>query len=302
MDGGADPASDLHLTVADRDLLLATIASAYNTADAARQLLTAISFPPALRPAFTTAIDFWAAVFGEFDKGAVPAPYRALLAAALRRYPFSIALQDLSHRYQPPRQAEGKARSAARSTLRVLVIGASPADRPIVHVGEECRAIQKAAEFGHLTVDLCLAAQAADIKRVRELRPDILHLVMHGDGENLVFQDIHGESHLVPADDVASTLQHYRDKDDIRLRGVVLASCYGRDIAHRFEAVAERVIAHNSRLDGICAVVFAGAFYEGLRENHDLRDAADTASMTALHTDRSCAAVRTGLLVLPETA
>ncbi len=297
----ADPASDLMLRPADRELLLDTIASIFSDESAARSLLMATSFPAGAMPAFTVPVDFWSRVFTEFDKGVMPAPYRALLAAALRRYPFNPVLGDLGSRHELAPPAREKPDPAAR-TLRVLVIGASPADRPLVHVGEECRAIQKAAEFGHLTIDLCLAAQAVDLVRVRELRPDIVHFVLHGDGENLIFQDIHAESHLVPADDVVAALRHYREKAGIRLRGIVLASCYGRDIAHRFAAVADRVVAHDSRLDGNCAVVFAGAFYEALRKTDDLGDAAETAALRALHTDASCADVRAGLLVLPETA
>jgi hypothetical protein len=62
---------------------------------------------------------------------------------------------------------------------------------------------------------------------------------------------------------------------------------------------ADRVVAHTGPLDDQCAVVFTGLLYQELARTPDLAVAARLAAQHALLTDRSCADMVTGLVILP---
>jgi hypothetical protein len=182
----------------------------------------------------------------------------------------------------------------------VLVVGASPTGQERIRPDREARAVVAAAEAGHLQVELAPAALATDLQRILAFRPDILHLACHGDGEHLIFEDLHGEEHLVPAEQVAATLRLYRDVAGVRLGGVVLGSCRGADIAACFAEVVDRVVAHRGSLDDACAVAFAGFLYRALRDHPDLGAAARLAAQHTLLTDETCTNVVAALVVLPD--
>ncbi|MFV2197455.1 CHAT domain-containing protein [Nocardiopsis sp. LOL_012] len=105
-------------------------------------------------------------------------------------------------------------------------------------------------------VETVQAAGPTDVWRVLDVRPDVLHLACHGEGDRLLFEDLHGEAQYVPAADLAGTLGHYRDALGVGLRGVVLSSCDGEHLAPHFTAAAGAVVAHRGRLDAPCAVAF----------------------------------------------
>ncbi|WP_440099024.1 effector-associated domain EAD1-containing protein [Streptosporangium sp. H16] len=275
------------------------LAGAFSLGPEARWLLDRAGFPPAMIPAMrdVNGGDFWWAVGREIARGVMPDGRRRLMAVAAERYPnnpvFQAALRDAA-----PETTRHPSETV--TATRVMAVGASPRGHLRVRADREARAIQEAARLGHLDVLICPAAQAADLKRLREFQPDILHLSCHGDGKNLIFEDVHGGEHPVPAGDVVETLRHHREAEGGHLRGLVLGSCHSVEIASRFTEVADQVIAHRGELDDACAIAFARHLYEDLHRIPDLGRAARNAARDAVNTDHSCTGVLTGLVVLPE--
>ena len=108
---------------------------------------------------------------------------------------------------------------------KVLLVGASPDEDDTVRADRELRELRAAARLGHLQVTAVLAAQVSDLRALLRERPDVLHLSTHGDGESLYFESSFGERQRVPVAEVIATLARYRNEDDLKLTGLVMASC-----------------------------------------------------------------------------
>lgn len=262
------------------------IAEAFPVGPPAVTLLRMAGYPAsAIRPAGDlNALEYWTRVNDDLAAGIMTDGRNRLLAAARRRYPASPAFGN-SH--------------TVTKTLRVLVVGASPSDRPPLRTDKESRAIQEAGQLGHLDIHLALAAQAADLPLIRSVRPDVLHFCCHGEDGCLILMDIHGESHAVPAETIADTLRHYQRTEDLQLRAVILGACAGATLAPAFADVAQTVIAHQTVLDDACGTEFATRLYRELNRTNDIAAAARTAAHDAAHIDAFCKPVINNLIVLP---
>jgi hypothetical protein len=254
----------------------------------ARTLLTLAGFPSYALPetGFGNALDFWSAVAEQVAVGVMADGRRQILAAARRRLPSSDKFADPARVTAPAAQ------------LRVLVIGASPDDLPHVRVDRESRAIEKAALPGRTEVKVAHAAEATDVELVGSFRPDIVHFVCHGDGDSLLFNDTRGEADAVKAARIAELLGYYRDANEVRLRGIVLAACDGHSLAPFFTGVAGTVIAHRGALADPCGVAFAQQLYTRLNSTSDLAAAAREAAQLTAQLSSTCAAVISNLIVL----
>lgn len=229
------------------------LARVYQPGPSARALLRRAGFPGEHVPSQIgiTALEFWYTVADAVSAGRVPDGRRRLLVTAERDYPHNTVFRAV------PR---------ARSPIaRVLVVGAAPYGTERVRADRELRAVQRAATRGAITVDYCPAAAVTDLGRVLDVPPDVLHLVCHGEGEHLVFEDTYGAPHRVHAADVARLLDAYAQAAGARLAGLVLASCDSETVAGLFTGVAEVVVAHRGPLDDETAVLYAGELY-GLLE------------------------------------
>ena len=227
-------------------------ARVYPPGPAARALLHRAGFPGehVPSPIGVTGLDFWYAVADAVSAGRVPDGRRRLLEAAVRDFPHNTVFRAVPRGPSPVR--------------RVLVVGAAPHGTERLRADRELRAVQQAAARA-ITVDHCPAAAVTDLGRVLDEPPDILHLVCHGDGEHLVFEDTYGDPHRVPAADVARLLAAYAPDADARLRGLVLASCDSGTVAGLFTEVAEVVVAHRGPLDDETAVLYAAELYDLLQ-------------------------------------
>lgn len=224
------------------------------------KLLWQVNFPDQAIPSTVlNAGDFWAEVSRALANGALPGGRRRVVAAAHRLYPASDAF-------------------AAGRLRKVLLVGASPDEDDTVRADRELRELRAAARLGHLQVTAVLAAQVSDLRALLRERPDVLHLSTHGDGESLYFESSFGERQRVPVAEVIATLARYRNEDDLKLTGLVMASCRGESAAAAFLDVAESVVAHQGSLDDACAVVFARRLYEELYDTPRLVDAARNAA------------------------
>lgn len=252
-------------------------------------LLRAAGFPMQSVPALPgTATDFWEGIAESLASGVMHDGRRRILAEASRRYPGNETFV---------RGREPSVRPDRETT--VLVVGASPSGMTRIRADREARAVMTAAEGSGLRVEHCPAAAATDLRRILKVRPHFLHLICHGDGESLFFEDVHGEAHRVAAEHVADTLRLYRDSAGIRLRGLVIGSCDSDRVAACFASAAERVVAHRDRLDDACAIAFAGHLYRDLRHAADLGVAARLAAQHTLLTDSTCSTVVNDLVILP---
>lgn len=264
----------------------------------ARLVLREAGFPPASVPASAdTAGDFWEQVAVELSSGVMENGRRRVLEAALRRYPHNAVLlagRAEPSRAEPPVPGEGR----EGHPLRVLVMSANPLGKERCGGERDARAAVDALRPTGAEVEMVLAARSTDLRRVLEFRPRVLHLACHGEGDSLVFEDLHGEAQYVPASDIAEALVHYRDRSEAGLHGLVLGSCDGEHLAPRLTAAAEVVVAHRGRLDDPCAVAFSEHLYHQFARVDDLGLAAELASHHVRLTDASCAPVADGLLVL----
>ncbi|TVL92981.1 effector-associated domain EAD1-containing protein [Streptomyces sp. SAJ15] len=170
--------------------------------------------------------------------------------------------------------SEGAAAGGPKPIGSVLVAGASPHGRDPLRAAREARAIEAAAARVGFSVHHSPAAAVTDLQRILDLRPEVLHLICHGEDAHLVFEDAFGGAHRVTADSVVRLLRSYRCHAGVRLRGVVLAACHTGPLAAAFTEVARVVIAHHGELDDEAAVAYAAALYGLLDRVPALHDAA----------------------------
>jgi hypothetical protein len=254
----------------------------------ARALLRDAGFPVIAIPATPdTALGFWEQIAESIADGLMENGRRKILAEALERYetnPVFRAALAVPH---------------GVIQLRVLAVGASPRGSDRIRWDRELRAISE-ANRGHLDLEACPAASVMDLNRIREFKPDLLHLACHSEDGRLIFEDVDGERHEVEAADVVDTLRLARELKGVRLRGVLLRSCHSEQIAELFSEVADIVVAHHGALDDACAMVFADRFYRELADTPDLRVAARLAARDTANFDQGCRSLLTGLVVLPD--
>jgi hypothetical protein len=303
------------------------LAAAFNPGPAANVVLRRAGFPNAAVPASQglNGVQFWTLISNELENGIIQDGRRKVLAAALRDRPYNDVLKRAVLAGSETSEASaGTTPSPAPVPVpipvairRVLVVGASTVGSPALGAGQgnqgnqgkepiradrESKLIREAAELGHLTVDFRPAATVDDLDGVLTVRPDILHLICHGDGRNLTFADTYGEPRHVPAVQVANLLAAYRRHAGVRLAGIVLNACYSADIAELFTPIADTVIAHKGSLDDGCAQLFAARLYRGLRDVPSLGAAALLAAEHLATGDSGCGDLGDGLRVLPVPA
>jgi hypothetical protein len=130
------------------------------------------------------------------------------------------------------------------------------------------------------------------------VRPDILHLICHGDGQNLTFADGYGDPRRVPAEHVARLLAGYRAHAGIQLTGMVLNACHSAAIAETFAPVADTVVAHHGSLEDECAQLFSERLYKTLRDVPSLGGAARIASEHLAADGSGCGGIQDGLVIV----
>jgi len=225
------------------------LARVFPPGPSAKALLRRAGFPGEHVPSQSgiTSFDFWYMVADAVSSGRVADGRRQLLVTAGRDFPHNEVFCAVARGWLP--------------IGRVLVVGAAPHGVERVRADRELRAIQQATAPGAIAVDYCPAAAVTDLGRVLDVRPDVLHLVCHGEGEHLVFEDTYGDAHRVPARDVARLLGAYARPAGEELRGLVLASCDSEAVAELFTEVADIVVAHRGPLDDETAVLYARELY-----------------------------------------
>jgi hypothetical protein len=247
---------------------------------AARMVLRSAGFPAEHVPsqADTTPLEFWGRIDEALSAGLLDRGHDRVLAAACDRFPANRVL-------------------CRRRVRKVLFVGAGPVGQQRLRSDRELREILAVTRRLDLHVEPCPAADVTDLRRLLSLRPDLLHLACHGDGENLVFEYPSGRQHGIPAVEVASLLETYRLQAGVHLQGILLGSCFSDKIAALFASPEVTVVAHEGELDDDCAVRFAGQFYEALAEVGEIGAAARIAA-THVAGQHRCAGLPSHLVVL----
>jgi CHAT domain-containing protein len=181
---------------------------------------------------------------------------------------------------ESPGGRQDRAAAPAESPkLRILFLGANPADSTPLRLDEEVRAIDRALVTAALG-DRCELSQKWAV-RVSELqehllraKPHVLHFSGHGSPDrSILLAGDDGTSRPVAADRLARLLGRFNQ----RLRCVVLNACYTKEHG---EAIAEHidcVVGMSTTVGDRAALRFSAAFYLAVASGCSVKDAFEQA-------------------------
>jgi len=177
---------------------------------------------------------------------------------------------------RPPARAGA---AAADRTLRILFLGANPADSTRLRLDEEVREIDHAlasAELGH-RCELCQrwAVRVSDLQGyLLRTKPGVLHFSGHGGRESaVVLEADDGSSRPVAAIRLANLLKQFNE----RLRCVVLNACYSAEQAAAIAEHVDCVVGMSTAVADRAAIRFAAAFYLAVASGCNVRASFDQA-------------------------
>jgi hypothetical protein len=163
--------------------------------------------------------------------------------------------------------------------IRILFLGANPADSSPLRLDEEVRAIDRALVSAALGGRCELAQKwAVRVGEIQEhllrTKPQVVHFSGHGSRDrSIVLQGDDGLSRPVAADRLARLLARFNQ----RLRCVVLNACYTREHG---EAIAEHidcVVGMSTAVADRAAIRFSSAFYLAVASGCSVQDAFEQA-------------------------
>ena len=141
----------------------------------------------------------------------------------------------------------------------IFFVAASPTDTATLRTGSEYNAIDTEVQLADTNFEL-LQLQAATytgfMRILRKKNPQILHLSLHGDHENLFFEREDGTS-----DPIVSLVQTLQTATNLRC--VILSACYSSAQAKAIKAALPQlaVIGSTDALPDLHATKFSQGFY-----------------------------------------
>jgi hypothetical protein len=187
-------------------------------------------------------------------------------------------LFDLARHRFPANEIFAAVSGLSPAVRRVCVVGAEPSDLSRVRGAREFRAVYKALVGSDVTLTQLPAATVADLGQLARISPDTVHLICHGDGTQLFFEDREGLSYGVEAADLLRVLRTVLVEVRGPLTCLVLSACRSAKAAEILRPCARVVIAHEDDLDHDDAAGFAEFFYTAVRDGSRLDAAARSAA------------------------
>lgn len=177
-----------------------------------------------------------------------------------------------------------------RSPLRILVVGASPADLEVIDVDAEVRAIRKALAArvtdGSIAIDVLASAEGKPVtrsrvvERIRSLGPHVLHFICHGplsraEAEKpvlyLEFED--GAPHPYPVDALHAAIQ----VAGATVRFAVLNACNSDGAARFLARQGMPAIGTAAPIRGHAAEPFSRGLYQAIAAGVPMDEAVNRA-------------------------
>lgn len=177
-------------------------------------------------------------------------------------------------------QSSPSASASAPDTgrIKILFIGANPADTTRLMLPEEMRQIDKRIQHGshreRFDLRSAWAVTAADLSQtLLRYTPGILHFSGHGAhrGE-IILNDESGRSQSVAGPALARLFKIFVAKG---LRCVVLNSCYSEEQARALAQHVDCVVGITGEIVDSAAFAFAAGFYTGLAQGETMQTAFD---------------------------
>lgn len=169
----------------------------------------------------------------------------------------------------PPRGERLSAAEASETAkvqpIRILFLGASPADAQALRLDHEVREIDHSLRQGEFRERFDLRQQLAlrpnDLQTaLLRHRPQILHFSGHGEVDGICLEDEAGQTRMVPGNVLGRILAVFKKQ----IRCVVLNACYSQEQAEAIARDIDCVIGMSKAFGDRAAIRFGGAFYQAL--------------------------------------
>ncbi|WP_405641684.1 effector-associated domain EAD1-containing protein [Streptomyces sp. NBC_00019] len=259
-----------------RDGVLRVVATLYDDATEAKQLLYRLGADPSRLPPFGGAqapLNTWFAVCQMIENGAFRFTLEDLLAEAAQDYPGNPVLRSVTA--GPGTPPDESVLLAPPDELTVLCLLAGPKEASRLQLRLEYRTIEEAARRGSrraLDIRLSAATRRRDvIPALTEHKPDVLHFGGHGaPSGQLLLEEDDGSVVPVGAEALAAVLDAVGG-----VTVVVLNACHLGRYAEVLAPHAQEVIGSPERLADQDALAFCRDYYAALALGASWEDAFD---------------------------
>jgi uncharacterized repeat protein (TIGR01451 family) len=165
------------------------------------------------------------------------------------------------------------------STVKILFLGAEPADTRRLRLGEEIREIQRAIQMGkerdNFEISIRPAVRTTDIiQALLDIEPRIVHFAGHGGGPDgsFVAEDEYGHAHLIPVEGLARLFKVAGRRS---VECVIVNACSTERLARALSEHIPYTIGMRRPVGDRSAIVFSIGFYQGLAAGLPVEDAFD---------------------------
>jgi len=165
------------------------------------------------------------------------------------------------------------------STVKILFLGAEPADTERLRLGEEIREIQQAIQMSkerdNFEISIRPAVRTTDISQaLLDIEPRIVHFAGHGGGPDgsFVAEDQHGHAYLIPVEGLARLFKIAGRRS---VECVIVNACSTERLARALSEHVHYTIGMRGPVGDRSAIVFSIGFYQGLAAGLPVEDAFD---------------------------
>ena len=155
-------------------------------------------------------------------------------------------------------------------TIKILFLGASPADEDRLRIDQEVRDIEGRLKMAALRDSFDLKSEWAVTSQslqqaMLEQHPNIVQFSGHGGVDGIAIEDTLGNAKLIDNDALGSLFELFSDKVEC----VFLNSCYSESQAIEISKHIPYVIGMKSSVPDAAAIAFSTSFYSALGAGKD---------------------------------